>query len=336
MNNKFLNDVENTLGYRFQNDRLLVQAFVRRSFSFEHSETLNNEVLEFYGDRALELVIMKTLSERYGSLTKNGQYASEKNEGQLTEIKKNLVNTTMLAHRMDRLDLASYLLMGKGDEKLNIDEEDSVKEDLFEAILGAVAIDSNWNLQVLERVVNSMLNPQYYLDHGFLDSENYVALLQTWFQKKYQKLPEYDLFDKVNGGYECLLTLPGELWRFRGEGTSKSAARMSTAKQAYLYLAHTNKLISWIDEIGMPTVERAVNQLQELFQKGYIGEAEHMARENGYHASGNLIWHCECCLKINGREIRYSAEHTSAKQGKKLAAYKVLCDLLDMEVGDEA
>lgn len=41
--------------------------------------------------------------------------------------------------------------MGKGDIQNNINQEDSVKEDLFEAIIGAVAIDSGWNLKDLQK-----------------------------------------------------------------------------------------------------------------------------------------------------------------------------------------
>ena len=49
----------------------------------------------------------------------------------------------MLAQRIDKLDLAQFLILGKGDQKKHVQEEASVKEDLFEAILGTVALDCN-------------------------------------------------------------------------------------------------------------------------------------------------------------------------------------------------
>ena len=61
--NEFLQEVQDELDYSFDNPQLLKQAFVRKSYSAEHPGTYNNEVLEFYGDRVLEFVVMKKLSE---------------------------------------------------------------------------------------------------------------------------------------------------------------------------------------------------------------------------------------------------------------------------------
>ena len=68
---------------------------------------------------------------------------SNYSESELTEIKKLLVQKKTLASRIDDLGLSNYLLMGHGDIIQNIGAENSVKEDLFEAILGAIAIDCN-------------------------------------------------------------------------------------------------------------------------------------------------------------------------------------------------
>ena len=53
--------IENQIGYPFQNKDLLRQAFTRRSYSQEHN-VADNEVLEFYGDKVLELVVGKLFS----------------------------------------------------------------------------------------------------------------------------------------------------------------------------------------------------------------------------------------------------------------------------------
>lgn len=52
--------------------------------------------------------------------------------------------------------------MGKGDIQNNINQEDSVKEDLFEAIIGAVAIDSGWNLKNLQKWLKQCLFPKTF------------------------------------------------------------------------------------------------------------------------------------------------------------------------------
>ena len=101
MNNETLLEIATQLEYDFEDIRILRQAFTRKSYSDEHNGEHHNEVLEFYGDKALEFVVMKKLSEYYGNTTQNGKYASEKAEGPLTEIKKKLVCQKMLAHRID-------------------------------------------------------------------------------------------------------------------------------------------------------------------------------------------------------------------------------------------
>ena len=119
MNNETLEFIQEQLEYEFDEPKLLRQAFTRKSYSEEHNGAYHNEVLEFYGDKALEFIVMKKLSEYFGEATQNGKYASQKTEGQLTEIKKKLVCKKMLAHRIDMLDFADCLLMGKGDEAQN-------------------------------------------------------------------------------------------------------------------------------------------------------------------------------------------------------------------------
>ena len=89
----------------------------------------------------------------------------------------------MFASRIRILGFQYELIMGKSDSDQNVHERDSVQEDLFEAIIGAVALDSNWNIDALTTVIDLMLEPDYYLENGFDEEENYVVLLQQWYQK---------------------------------------------------------------------------------------------------------------------------------------------------------
>ena len=90
MNNETLKFIQDQLEYEFDEPKLLRQAFTRKSYSEEHNGAYHNEVLEFYGDKTLEFIVMKKLSEYFGETTQNGKYISQKTEGQLTEIKKKL------------------------------------------------------------------------------------------------------------------------------------------------------------------------------------------------------------------------------------------------------
>ena len=94
-----------------------------------------------------------------------------------------------------------------------------------------------------------------------------------------------------------------------------------------------NEWILPIDEVGEPDRERAINQLQELYQKGYIGEVRYDFLES-YDGDGNPVWRCEC--HVDDRDSYWYGNYSSKKQGKKNVAYDMLCDILGLENNDEA
>lgn len=267
----------------------------------------------------------------------------------------------MLAKRIDELGFAKFLIMGKGDKKKNVQEEASVKEDLFEAILGAVAIDSNWDIDALQETVEFMLHLNHYLENGFDDENDYVLLVQQWSQKQYGKLPEYKylyLLDKTmwqserqtflrNAGLHSMLVTEhglramdnpeatiicslnvGDYGPFVGYGYSKSQARMATAELAYNYLDDEGLLFTIEDEIDEPSPEKAINQLQELAQKGYFSFPEYVFAED-HDKNGNPVWTCECHIKEY--EYYYFNKSSSKKEAKRQAAYEMLLSILNGE-----
>ena len=222
MKKEDLQFIQDQIGYRFNNLDLLQQAFTRRSYSKEHGGE-DNEVLEFIGDKVLDLFVIQylivqnsnsgELYKRFDPKFKNSllylEYTSgkrtfpnentficSKTEAELTEIKKVLVQKKTLANKISDLGIADYLIMGSGDIQQNANEQDSVKEDLFEAILGAIAIDSNWNMDKMSDAVRVMLRPESIL--GEEDLEDYVSLVQAWSNIKGDGRPLYHF---ENQGY---------------------------------------------------------------------------------------------------------------------------------------
>lgn len=328
MNAEIIRHIETQIGYTFQNKKLLQQAFTRRSYSQENPECGNNEVLEFIGDKVLDVIAVKTLDAFYGRLNGVGEYSSKQAEGRLTALKQKLVERKMLSGRVEIFGLQEYLIMGKGDRQNHVENEAPVKEDLFEAILGAVTVDSGWDFLQLESVVDCLLDPGYYLDNGFENDQNYVALIQQWCQKKSEKLPEYGFGQSKGSFCHCVLTLPCMQKSFAGEGGSKSRARMSAAKSAYEFLGQNGMLVTAYDEVGAPDPDRAINQLQELWQKGCIGEPEYDFSEE-HDENGNPFWICGC--RVTGAEHVCTRRDASKKQGKKKVAYEMLCEILGWE-----
>ena len=200
--------VQRQIGYEFKNLDLLKQAFTRRSYTEEKGGE-NNEVLEFIGDKALDFAVVKLLIQKYGHLA-NGDpvdgtkllfweqefkrnqvgyeapavnsFGCDYDEDNLSKIKSRMVSKKALARRMDELGFSEHLIMGKGDVQQNINQEDSVKEDLFEAIIGAVAIDCGWDQNKIQLVVEAMLVPEDFLIDDI--DTNYVRLIQEWEWQK--------------------------------------------------------------------------------------------------------------------------------------------------------
>lgn len=331
MTNQDLENIKRLIGYGLgpeyeEFDSLLQQAFIRKSYSREKGGQ-NNEVLEFIGDKALDIAVVKKLSDYYGYYDSEGEFCTRKGitEGKLTDIKKKLVNSSMLAHRIEKMGLHEYLIMGKGDINKNVQNEESVKEDLFEAIIGAVAIDSNWDNKKIDDAVDSLLQPFNYINN-IDEDDNYIDLIQWWTQKEYGELPHYE-FKEKNGGFECILDLKSLKYNIVGSGKSKQSARMKAAQYAYECLNEEGLWWTMQDEIGEYSLETSINKLQELYQKKYINNPQYDFYETGYDYNGNIIWRCEC--KVDGYDGYAFYEANSKKEAKKNAALIMLKHILD-------
>lgn len=346
--------VQNQIGYEFENKLLLHQAFTRKSYSAENGGE-NNEVMELIGDSILSAVVMRYLAMEYGTnlhfqdrIPKSFRVPQEpeafcckKTEGELSQIKQKLVEKKTLAKRIDDLGFADFLIMGKGDEVQNMSQQASVKEDLFEAIIGAVALDSDFNYDVLQNVVEVMLRPDSIISNG--EEADYVRLIYEWdesyglipyFRYKEEQYSFYMPHDRKvkviapqgnynlnNAKYSCEMSIRNDLSRFKAYGTSKNEARKLACKAAYEFLVERGLLFTIEDEIEEPTVEMAINQLEILARRGYFSLPEYEYVET-HDSDGNPIWTVEC--HINEFEDSFKAVSSSKKQAKKEAAFDML------------
>lgn len=338
--NDYIDEVQNQIDYTFKNTDLLRQAFTRKSWSHENGGK-NNEELEFLGNTVLDFVVVKALKEWYGCMTSELEdydpnedddefFFDGQNEGTLTVLKSKLVDKKMLAHRIDALGFKDYLYMGNGDIKEHKEDEPSVKEDLFEAILGAIAVDSDWDMEAMVDAVDAMLNIDYYLENGFdEDEEDYIALIQEWCQKNNGYTPCY-AYREYTDGYHAELILDTERGRIRytGTGHSKMSARTDCAQAAYEDLENNDELWTIMDELPEEiNLDNAINILQELAQKGYQDYPEYDFDDDPiFDDEGNQKWKCSCSVVANGRTISWWATSSSKKMAKKIASYSCISD----------
>jgi ribonuclease-3 len=140
-------DLEKNISYKFKNIELLDQALTHKSYN----NKINNERLEFLGDSLLNAVVSQYLYERF----------SPEKEGLLTRMRAHLVKAETLTHKAESLGLQDYIKLSKGTANLLSDRKNSILEDAFEAIIGAVFIDNGWvmaNSTILHLLKKSLLN----------------------------------------------------------------------------------------------------------------------------------------------------------------------------------
>lgn len=251
-----LDDVQKKIGYWFDNEDLLLQAFTRSSYSSQHGGE-NNEVLEFLGDRVLDFYVVKVIADRFGFVKSQSDYYDEendldeycivahKNEADFTELKKQIVSNETLAKTIDKLGLFKYMYLGDTDLE-NPKFKDNlikVKADLFEAILGAVAIDSDWNQDELQNVVEFMLQIDDFLADVDTEEprpskfqlENAVTTLKELAEKGRCSIPEYYQAEEqvlMNDGtlmWECTCYIRSWAMKHIAYATSKKEAKRYAA-----------------------------------------------------------------------------------------------------------
>lgn len=342
-------EIEAILGYTFNNKSLLKQAFTRRSYVEENPAEKDNEVLEFIGDSVFGMIVVKKLAERYTKTTYKTEeernafatslinagfplkvenyLSSELSESELSEMKISLVNKFSLAKATESLGLEQYLIMGKGDQLLNIQNEKSVKEDLFEAIIGAVTIDCGWNMTKIEAVIERTFDIDGRIENEVEEEPNYKALVEKWLSD-HCYCSEFENChvsgDNLPHAFSIRIGTSLVSETFYGYGKTESGALRMTAKRAWEYIESLSARAEKIEKaIGEADENRAINQLQELWQKGIINKPEYTCEQSGVLESGNPGWSCFC--RIEGAIDSIGGWVMESKsEAKKSAAYEAM------------
>ncbi len=236
-----ISQIEKTLGYVFRDKALLKQAFTRTSFCNEARKSENiqsNEVLEFFGDSVLSAAIVtlliKTRTVRYRHGIK-----TELTEGDFSNIRSKLSNKANLSQNIRKSGLQNFLLMGDGDAKLGIEQEFSVMEDLFESIIGAIYIDSDFSIDAVMKTAEKLLDiSEYTSSDAASPIQSFKNLLQEFCADKKRRLPPpvYKTVGESGPDHDKLYTVEcyiGEKLLGEGCGRSVKLAQTNAAKTAY-------------------------------------------------------------------------------------------------------
>lgn len=240
-------EIEKIIRYTFRDKSLLTQAFTRASYCNEHTrgeKIQSNEVLEFFGDSVLSLSIVSFLLKECTDRYSHG-IRTELNEGDFSNIKSKLSDKTNLSRATRALGLQRYLLLGEGDEKLGVRDEASVMEDLFEAIVGAIYIDSDMSVAAVMHSVSGMLNILEYLNAA-PPMQSAKNALQEWCAAKPRRLPSpvYKTVSESGPDHKKIFergVYIGEELIATGRGKNQKQADSSAAEAALLRLMAREK-----------------------------------------------------------------------------------------------
>ena len=204
-----LQQLMDTLGYRFQNEQLLRLALRHPSLGSQ-----NNQRLEFLGDAVLQLLISHRLYSQN----------PEQHEGAMTRMRQRLVCEEALAGIAARIGLGAYMSMDHGSEMSGVRSQSGPLSDAMEAVLAAVYLDGGFERarELVERFWPDSLN----------STEDAKSRLQEVLQARGAQVPAYELIREEGPDHARIFTVRVKLSDGRSaeaQGQSKKRAEQAAA-----------------------------------------------------------------------------------------------------------
>ena len=205
--------IEKRLKIKIKNKFLITTALTHKSANKE----INNEKLEFLGDRVIALIFARKLFDLYPN----------EPEGILDKRFAKLVNRNTCASISWAIGIKNFIIMGP--QKKNITPKDEkILSDVCEALIGAIYLDRGY--EYVKEFVLRLWNKEVKKSHiTILDSK---TKLQEYSLKLYKKLPIYRLLSlrgpKHNPTFKISVLIDGSN-QFIGFGKSKKIAEQNAA-----------------------------------------------------------------------------------------------------------
>ncbi len=210
---KKLKELEKIIKYNFKKSIILVRALTHKSYDND----INNEKLEFLGDRVLGLIISEKLLEKF----------PDEKEGIIDKKFANLVNKKTCFLIAKKINLKKFILLGSSHKKLER-SADKISSDCLEAIVGAIYIDGG--LKSVEKFILNFWDE--YLLKSTVTMIDSKTKLQEFSLKKYKELPTYVFFKKTGPQHRPLFKTEVQIPNSKkiiGIGSSKKNAQQNAA-----------------------------------------------------------------------------------------------------------
>jgi ribonuclease-3 len=221
------------IGVNFSDSQLLQQSLYHRSYLNEapDREIESNERMEFLGDAVLGLIVSEKLYNDYPALS----------EGHLSQLRALLVRWDALAQAAQRIDLGSYLVLGRGEELSGGRNRPSNLAGAFEALIGAAFLDGG--MTKARKLVLRLLKVDFEEIAKRGATADSKSELQHVAQTRWHQIPDYKLMSSEGPDHAKLFTVEvsvGEQVLGQGQGRNKKQAELNAARQALETLAATS------------------------------------------------------------------------------------------------
>ncbi len=214
-----LSELEERIGYTFRDRSLLENALTHSSYANENRNLPceSNERLEFLGDSVLGFAVADYLYHLY----------PDKQEGELTRIRADLVCEKSLARVAVQIGLGEHLRLGRGEEPEGRTRASTIS-DAVEAVLAAAYLDGGF--EVARSIIHRLL-----LGGAIVDHKDFKTAFQELVQRKKGQTISYVMTGESGPDHDkqffADVCLNGRVVG-SGSGHSKKAAEQSAAHAA--------------------------------------------------------------------------------------------------------
>lgn len=211
--------LETKLGYKFKSQALIQRALTHASVRGGKAAPLDNERLEFLGDRVLGLAIAGLLTDVF----------PDAKEGELARRYNRLVCGDACAEVGRRLALGPELILSEAEASSGGRDKETILADAVEAVLGAIYLEAGFDKarDVVLRLWRPFTDTEH--PHAVADAK---SRLQEWAQGRGLALPQYRVVSRKGPDHAPHFTAEvriTDLEPARGEGASKRIAEQAAA-----------------------------------------------------------------------------------------------------------
>ena len=269
MQEKDILAIEGIIGYEFNNSNLIEEAYEASIAEAEYFEDNDIESaansLIYLSHSVIDSATVSFLASIYGY--NDEDFCFTRDLATIDALRLALENKELYSKRIIELGLDKF--MYKHRKLYSKAEEQRLRANLFQAIIGAIAADSGYNMQAISKAYTTMLDPmELILTIAGID---YLEEISKWMKLKYSKELSFQIY-RTSKRYRATLTIPNQndlecyheldlcyddTEEIYGYGFTEDQAKRDACRACYNYLKD-------IDKLSYSIFEKDINKLKAI------------------------------------------------------------------------